>query len=211
VFDSNERPAAGVLRDWAERPGEERLAFFREFLRRPDEIGSIIPSSHHLERRLVAAGDVANAPTVVELGPGTGGTTRAVLRALRRDARLFAVEINPHFASRLRAIADPRLTVHLGSAVDLRAILGLHGLAHVDLVLSGIPFSTMPPGIGHRIIRAIAQSLAPGGRFVAYQLRGAVGAMGRDVMGPPRVEFVLRNVPPMRIYTWRAPREPQRR
>lgn len=205
MLDDSGRPSVGTPQGGAVGRGDERLTFLREFLRRPNEIGSIVPSSRFLERRLVAIGGVEQARTVVELGPGTGGTTRALLDALRGDARLLAVEINPRFATLLESIRDRRLIVNRGSAVDLRAILARHGLARVDVVLSGIPFSTMPVALARRILHAIALSLAPGGRFVAYQLRGAVEAIGRDVLGVPEVQVVLRNVPPMRIYTWRKP------
>ena len=206
--DSVSRPAIDAEHDEAVRRGGERFKFLREFVCHPEQIGSIVPSSHHLERRLVEIGDLANAPTVVELGPGTGGTTRAFLRALRGDARLLAIDINPRFTSLLASVADPRLTVHLGSAVDLRTILARHGLSQVDAVLSGIPFSTMPASTARRILEAVMLSLAPGGRFVAYQILGTVGAIGRAVIGSPEVTLVLRNIPPVRIYTWRKQAAP---
>ena len=88
---------------------------------------------------------------VVELGPGTGGTTQALLRAMRPDAQLLAIEINPRLAERVRArIADPRLIVHCGSADDLADALAAHGLPAPDAVISGIPFSTMPRAVGAR-------------------------------------------------------------
>lgn len=184
---------------------DSRLTFFREFLRHPDEIGSVIPSSRFLERRLVDVADVARARVVVELGPGTGGTSRAILAALRADANLLAIEINARFASLLRAVPDPRLVVHSGSAVDVGEALAQHGLAAPDAILSGIPFSTMPAPLGRRIIAAVWGALAPGGRFVAYQFRGSVAALGRELMGPPAVAVELRNAPPVRVYCWRKP------
>lgn len=184
---------------------DSRLTFFREFLRRPDEIGSIIPSSRFLERRLVEIAGIATARVVVELGPGTGGTSRAILGALRPDATLLAVEINNRFASLLRAIPDPRLVVHCGSAVDIVESLVQHGLAAPDAILSGIPFSTMPAPLGRRILKAAWSALGPGGRFVAYQFRGSVAVLGRELMGPPAVAVELRNTPPVRVYCWRKP------
>ena len=75
-------------------PAAERVLFLRGFIQRPTEVGSIIPSSRFLERRVVRIAEVASAHVVVELGPGTGGTTRALLRAmLNPPAR--AVTKNP--------------------------------------------------------------------------------------------------------------------
>jgi phosphatidylethanolamine/phosphatidyl-N-methylethanolamine N-methyltransferase len=182
-----------------------RLTFFSEFLRHPEQIGSVVPSSRFLERRVVEMADVARARLAVELGPGTGGTTRAMLRALAADARLLAIEINPRFASLLRSVPDSRLIVHPGSAVDIGEALAVHGLACPDVVLSGIPFSTMPAYAGRRVLRAAWLALAPGGRFVAYQLRDSVEVLGGDIFGRPEVSIELRNVPPMRVYCWRKP------
>lgn len=197
--------ATGDARRGILSQADARLTFFREFLQHPGEVASVVPSSRFLERRLVAIAEVANARLVVELGPGTGGTTRAILRRLTADAQLLAIEINPQFASLLRSLPDPRLIVHPGSAVDIPEALAAHGLDRPDVVLSGIPFSTMPAGMGRRILRGAWHALAPGGRFVAYQLRSSVAVLGRDIFGPPEVAIELRNVPPMRVYCWRKP------
>lgn len=181
---------------------DNRLAFFRGFLRHPQAVGSIVPSSRFLERRLVALTEAARARVVVELGPGTGGTTRAVLAAMPEDARLLAIEINPHFVSLLRTNRDHRLIVHQGSAEHLSEALAAHGLKRADAVLSGIPFSTMPASLGRRILQAVWQNLAPGGHFVAYQFRGRVAALARNIMGKPEAAIEPFNVPPVRIYRW---------
>lgn len=195
---------------------DERLAFLQGFLRRPQRVGSVIPSSRFLERRLVALADLKHATLAVELGPGTGGTTRALLAALPPDARLLCIEIEADFAALLRETPDPRLLVHHGSAEDLPEILAEHGLGAPNAVISGIPFSTIPPEVGTRIIQSIRAALAPGGCFVAYQIRGVVAELARPVLGEPDVTVELRNIPPARLFRWhvdgaRAPRASGRR
>jgi phospholipid N-methyltransferase len=183
--------------------GEARGLFLRDFLRRPRQVASVIPSSRFLERRIVRSARLGSARLVVELGPGTGGTTRAILRSLPRDARLLCVEINPRFARVVaEAIDDPRLIVHSGDARHLPAILEKHGLGPADVVFSGIPFSTMPRELGLEVLRSVRSVLAPGGRFVAYQVRDRVGSLGRQVFGEPEVETELLNVPPVRVFRW---------
>jgi phospholipid N-methyltransferase len=195
--------ATQLLRLQADRT----LKFFQGFLREPQQVGSVIPSSRFLERRLVKISAVRDARTVVELGPGTGGTTHALLRALPGDARLLAIEIDAHFASLLaRQIRDPRLAVQEGSAGDIAAMLAAHRMEAPDVVISGIPFSTMPVAVGERILHAVWAVLAPGGRFVAYQFRDRVAVLGRRILGRPEVDVELLNVPPMRVYSWRKPR-----
>jgi len=181
---------------------DDRLAFLQGFLKKPQEVGSVIPSSRFLERKIVQLAGASTARVVVELGPGTGGTTRALLRAMPADAHLLAIEINPHFARILREHDDPRLIVHEGSAEDIAALRERYGLAPPDAVVSGIPFSTMEPALGRRIANAIFDALPSGGRFVAYQVRGRVHDVARPYFGRARVQVELRNIPPMRIYRW---------
>ena len=167
------------------------------------EVGSVIPSSRFLERRLARSAKLSRARVVVELGPGTGGTTRALLRAMRTDAQLLAIELNEAFVPRLQELTpDPRLHVCHGDAADLRAQLSAHDLAAPDVVISGIPFSTLPHKTGLGILRSIHTALPDGGRFVAYQVRDRVETLGSQVFGPAHTKVELRNLPPMRIYSW---------
>ena len=185
---------------------DEHVAFLRGFLQRPQQVGSVIPSSRFLERRLVELAEIKTARTVVELGPGTGGTTRAILRAMRADATLLSIEINPEFHAFLRRIRDPRLVFHLGSAVELREIMRRHGLTRADAVISGIPFSTMERDAAVRIPEAISTVLAPGGRFVAYQVRRRIESLCRPHLGEARVALEFLNIPPLWVYRWQKPR-----
>ena len=182
--------------------GNRRLAFFRGFLRQPGAVGSVVPSSIFLARRVADA--LCGAHCVVELGPGTGPVTQVLLRTLAAPGRLLAIELDAGFAALLseQAAADPRLIVHCGSATDLTRALARHGLQHVDGVVSGIPFSTIGDDTGRDVLRQVWAALRPGGRFIAYQFRGDVARLARELMGPPRIGFELRNVPPIRIYTW---------
>lgn len=186
---------------------DDRAIFLQQFLRNPRQIGSVIPSSRYLERRVVALADIAHAKTVVELGTGTGGITRAVLATMSADTRLLGIEINPRLHQLLTGFDDPRLIAHFGSAEQLSEILRRHQLPAPDAIISGIPFSTMDRELGSRILAAIADTLAPGGRFVAYQVSAQVARLARPVLGIPRRQIELRNIPPMRVYRWDQPAE----
>lgn len=189
----------------AKRPSRERnrLAFFVGFLREPQPVGSLVPSSRFLEHRIVKAAELSQARLVVELGPGTGGTTQAILRHLRPDARMLTIEMSRHFTHLLNNIKDPRLINHNGSAEHLPEILSEHGLASPDVVISGIPFSSIPAKTGHNIVRGIQDNLAQGGRFVAYQFRSDISRITQPIMGTPSSSTVMRNIPPLRVYVWR--------
>lgn len=184
----------------------EQWKFFQGFLRQPGQVGSIIPSSKALEQHIVRQIDPASADTLVELGPGTGGTTRAVLNAMGPRARLLAIDINPQFIRHLEAIGDPRLIPCTGTAADLKALWVQHNLQAPDVVFSGIPFSTMDDQVGRQIIEDVWASLKPGGRFVAYQFRNTVKQIGSEILGQPSVEWQWFNIPPMRFYRWDKPK-----
>jgi phosphatidylethanolamine/phosphatidyl-N-methylethanolamine N-methyltransferase len=187
-------------------PLGDRLVFLRGFLAQPRQVASIVPSSAVLGRRLAVAAGSARARTIVELGPGTGGTTRALLRAARPEARLLLVELSPMFHLRLRrAIDDPRVALQFGSAEHLERFLDERRLPPPDAVLSGIPFSTIAADTADRIAAAIARCLAPGGRFVAYQVRPAVAGYLAPYLGAPETAWEWRNVPPVRVFRWVKP------
>lgn len=127
--------------------------------------------------------------------------------ALPKKSKLLVIEINPQFASLLRSERDPRLNVYCGSAENIGEALSTNSLPKPDVVVSGIPFSTMSRTLGRRIIRAVWDNLAPGGRFIAYQFRDKVAMLGRELLGDPEVDVEFLNVPPMRFYRWDKPRE----
>ena len=188
----------------------DSLAFLRGFLQHPDQVGSVIPSSSFLESRLVRCAGLHTARCVVELGPGTGGTTRAFLRALPATAQLMTIELSPTFHARISAgIRDPRLITQLGSAEQIGEFLAARRLPAPDAVLSGIPFSTMPTEVADRVAAAVAHVLAPGGRFVAYQVRAHVARYASPYLGNPVQQWEWLNIPPVRVFTWqRLPLDP---
>jgi len=188
---------------------DTKLAFFQGFLRRPQTVGSVIPSSRFLESRILKYADIGESDTVVELGPGTGGTTHALLNELGPRGRLLSIEVDAEFVELLKDIDDTRLIPHHGSAEDISSILAMHHLDSPDIVISGIPFSTMPTEVGERIIREIHDVLPPGKSFVAYQFRDRVAELATPVFGKPEVSLELINIPPMRVYKWTVEKKPQ--
>jgi phosphatidylethanolamine/phosphatidyl-N-methylethanolamine N-methyltransferase len=176
--------------------------FFQAFLKSPKVVASMIPSSPFLERRLVRAARLDSASTVVELGSGTGGTTRALLKAMPDGSNLLTMERTGEFVTALNRIGDPRLHIVHGCASTLATELESRGLGPADAVISGIPFSTLPPDLCKQIITAVHDALRPQGRFVAYQFSDRVADYARPIFGSPRIEHEVRNVPPLKVFTW---------
>jgi phospholipid N-methyltransferase len=190
-----------LVRRAARRSPSPHWQFLRGFLKHPVMVGSIIPSSRVLIERMLRPVDWENTKLFVEYGPGVGTFTRPILDKLGDDAKIIAIDTNPDFIKFLRnSIDDPRLIAVTGSAADVEKIIAEHGFDHADYVLSGLPFSTLPPGIGDEIARATARVIRPGGAFLVYQFSPKVF----DFIEPyfDRIEraFEWINVPPARLF-----------
>lgn len=138
-------------------------------------LGSVIPSSRFLIDEMLEPVDWTRAGLIIEYGPGVGSFTAEILRRMRPDARLIAVETNPDFVRFLeQKFEDPRLTVVHGSAADTERIVRESGHATADYIVSGVPFSTMPEELRQSILRATRAVLSPDGAFLVYQFSSRV-------------------------------------
>jgi phospholipid N-methyltransferase len=182
--------------------------FLRGFLKNPVMVGSIIPSSRVLIEKMLAPVDWANTKLFVEYGPGVGTFTRPVLEHLGSDAKLVTIDTNPDFTRFLReSIDDPRLITVNGSAADVERILADQDLGSADYVLSGLPFSTLPAGVGEDIAEATAKVIRPGGAFLVYQFSPKVLDFIKPHFDPIRRGFEWINVPPATLF-WAYKGEP---
>jgi phospholipid N-methyltransferase len=189
---------------------EQILLFGRNFVKHPRMLGSLIPSSRFLVDRVLRQVDWGRAGTVVEYGPGVGTITGEILRRLRPDATLVTIEMNRDFVHYLRrTVHDRRVHVAEGSAADVKDVLADRRLGHADYVISGIPYSTMPPDVRERILRATHDVLHPHGAFLVYQFTRAVLPYLRDTFALVDQEFEPRNIMPARLFFCR--RHPDRR
>jgi len=179
--------------------------FLEGFLKHPVMVGAVVPSSRFTIRRMLSRVDWDNCKLFVEYGPGVGTFCQPVLEKLPRDGALIVIDTNPQFITYLRStITDSRFTAILGSAADVEEIIHAQGHERADYVLSGLPFSTLPDGVGDAIAKATHKVLRPGGAFLVYQY----SARARDFMSTlfSRIdkEIEPRNVPPCRLFWgWR--------
>ncbi|AMD01458.1 MULTISPECIES: class I SAM-dependent methyltransferase [Halomonas] len=185
--------------------GTERRAqlslFARNFFKHPRMLGSIIPSSPYLVRRLLEPVDWERARVIVEYGPGVGTITREILKHLHPEATLVVIETNEEFVDFLqRSLLDPRLQVISGSAETIQAELDRLGLPAADYVVAGIPFSTMPAEIRERILKGSREALLPEGSMLIYQFSPKVLTDLRQVFSAVECGFEPINIPPAKVY-----------
>jgi phospholipid N-methyltransferase len=144
--------------------------FLEGFIRHPVMVGSIIPSSRFTINKMLSRVKWDECKLFVEYGPGVGTFCRPVLDRLSRDGALIVIDTNPLFIDYLRrTITDSRFTAVLGSAADVEEIVRAHGHEQADYVLSGLPFSTLPEGVGPAIAAATHRVIRTGGAFLVYQ------------------------------------------
>jgi len=197
---AHEAPTQRLKRNIMHRLGPWGV-FLKGFIEHPVMVGSIIPSSRFTVARMLGPVKWDECRLFVEYGPGVGTFCRPVLDRLRRDGQLIVIDTNPLYIDYLKAtIADSRFVPVLGSAADVEEIVRAHGHEHADYVLSGLPFSTLPDGVGPAIAAATHRVLRPGGAFLVYQF----SARARDFMARhfKRIDagFELFNVLPCKLF-----------
>lgn len=138
----------------------------------------------------------------MELGPGTGVFTGAILEHLSPDGQLLAVDTNAAFVEHLRRqYPDPRLTVVEASAEHIETLVTEAGWPGVDAVISGIPFSLLPRPVGRAVLEATRRALRPGGVMVGYQYTRMLRPQLLDVFGNVHYRSVLLNLPPAFVFS----------
>jgi phospholipid N-methyltransferase len=180
---------------------EQILLFGRNFIKHPKMLGSLIPSSRFLVNKVLSEVDWGRARVFLEYGPGVGTFTTEILRRMRSDAVLIALETNADFVRFLRRrVRDERLHVVHGSAADADTAMARLNLHQADYVISGIPYTTMPPHVRETILRKTHSVLHPTGAFLVYQFTRAVLPYLQQVFGLVHQDFEPLNVMPARLF-----------
>lgn len=184
----------------------ELFLFASNFLRHPHMLGSVVPSSRSLVEFVLDRVAWPKARVIVEYGPGVGTFTAEILRRMRSDARLVAIETNPDFVRFMqRTLPDPRLIVERGSAEDVGEILARQGLARAHTIISGIPLGSFPRWLQTGIAEASREALDPGGRFLVYQFTARVLPVLRATFSRVERAREWRNFPPAQVFDCSTP------
>jgi phospholipid N-methyltransferase len=175
--------------------------FFRQFIADRKHTGSVAPSSPFLVKKMLDAANVFNYNHIVELGPGTGVFTRALLQRMNPNAQVIAIEYNPVFCASLRKTTDPRLITIEGSALDITQILGEHHFPTTGmLVVSSLPLSNFTGTHRQQLLSTCKALITNGGTMVQYQYSRRNLKDFRSILGHVTVRFVLLNIPPAFVY-----------
>lgn len=196
--------ARGLRKSLATRFDDE-LRFFKGWIDKPKAVGSIIPTSSVTARRMASVIDPSSGLPVLEVGPGTGVITRAILSHGIKPENLYAVEYSEDFVRHLRR-HFPGVNVIQGDAFDLDTTLGDKSGTVFNSVVSGVPLLNFP--VTHRIgyLNSLLDRI-PAGRPVVQLTYGPLSPIpaGRGDYTVEHFDFVIRNIPPTQLWIYRRP------
>lgn len=187
------------------RKFDDEIRFFKGWVSNTKAVGAIIPTSSVTARRMASVIDPDSGRPVLELGPGTGVITKAILKTGLVPEKLVSVEYSTDFYNHL-VERFHGVTFINGDAFDLDKSLGAIADTTFDCVVSAVPLLNFPM---HRRVALIEDLLArvPVGRPV---VQISYGPLSPVVAMPDRyrishLDFVVRNIPPAQLWTYTRP------
>jgi phosphatidylethanolamine/phosphatidyl-N-methylethanolamine N-methyltransferase len=182
---------------------DDEVRFIRSWIERPLTVGAVTPSGKVLARTMARYVDPNSTGPVVELGPGTGPITEALVEAGVDPARLVLVEFDPTFCRILRS-RYPEATLVQGDAYSLRRLLETLLIQPASAVVSGLPLITKPLKMRMRLLRDAFDLMLPGAPFVQFTYSVASPVPKRlDWFTAEASERIWLNIPPARVWVYR--------
>ncbi len=184
---------------------DDEIRFFKGWMHGPKAVGAIMPTSSITARSMARVIDPTSGLPVLELGPGTGVITRAILARGVIPTDLVSVEFSPDFHARLK-IDFPGVDFICGDAFDLGATLGSLSDSLFDCVISGIPLLNFPMAQRVALVEDLLDRLPAGRPVVQFSYGPKSPVTSRGVsFEVVHYDFVMRNVPPARLWIYRRP------
>lgn len=192
----------GLRKAFAEKFDDE-LKFFKGWIDRPKAVGSIVPTSSVTSRKMASVINPNSGLPVLEVGPGTGVITRAILARGVKPQNLYAVEYSDDFVRHLRR-SYPGVNVIEGDAFNLSAALGDNKDLTFDSVISGVPLLNFPVEQRIRYLESLLDRI-PAGRPVVQLTYGPLSPIppGRGDYTVKHFDFIIRNIPPTQLWVYR--------
>jgi phosphatidylethanolamine/phosphatidyl-N-methylethanolamine N-methyltransferase len=182
---------------------DDEVRFIRSWIEKPLSIGAVTPSSRVLARAMAAYVDPSSNGPIIELGPGTGPVTEALVAQGVDPSRLILLEFDPTFCRLLRE-RYPAAAVVQGDAYSLARVLGGHLAAPAAAVVSGLPLFTKPVKTRLKLIHEAFALMLPGAPFVQFTY-ATIPPIPKalDRVRAEASERIWMNIPPARIWVYR--------
>lgn len=182
---------------------DDEVRFIRSWIEKPLSTGAVTPSGKVLARTMASYVDTDAPGPIIELGPGTGPVTEALVAHGVDPSRLVLVEFNPTFCRLLRS-RYPEATVVQGDAYRLKHLLGTLIRQPAAAVVSGLPLLTKPVRTRLRLMWDAFALLSPGAPFIQFTY-AVVPPIPRSLAGVKAQpsEVIWLNLPPARVWVYR--------
>lgn len=193
------------LKDRLGQKFEEEIRFFKGMVSQPKAVGAIVPTSMVTGRKMASAINVESGLPVLELGPGTGAITKAILQHGVTPQKLYSIEYSQDFYEKL--LRDfPDVNFFNGNAFDLKGSLGEAYNQQFDCVISAVPMLNFPMEARIALLDELL-SLLPKGRPVIQISYGPVSPIiaKPDLYTIKHFSFVVRNIPPAQLWSYTRP------
>lgn len=184
---------------------DEEVRFFKGWMHRPKAVGSVVPTSSVTARRMASVIDIDSGLPVLELGPGTGVITRAILAHGVKPQNLYSVEYSGAFVEQLRG-DFPGVSIIEGDAFDLNLALGTARNTVFDSIISAVPMLNFPVAKRIELVGDLLNRV-PAGRPVVQITYGPLSPVpvGKGDYTVKHFDFVLRNLPPAQLWVYSRP------
>lgn len=172
--------------------------FLREYLSAPGTIGAVAPSSRHLAASMTSSVDFDKARCIVEYGAGTGVFTREVAAGKKQDTTYIVIEQNDRFYEILKKQFHgiPGMVLIHGDAGNVCGFLREQRFQYADYIISGLPFTSLPRQVSHRILAQTQKAIGMEGVFTTFQYTLLRKTFLENYFNIRRITRVWRNLPP---------------
>lgn len=182
---------------------DEEIRFFKGMMQGPKTVGSIVPTSSITARKMASVVNVSSGLPVLELGPGTGAITKAILGRGVKPENLVAIEYSTDFYEHLVRLY-PGVRFINGDAFSLDKTLGALKDQTFDSVVSAVPLLNFPMQARIALLESLLDRI-PAGRPVVQISYGPVSPI---IARPERYhikhfDFIVRNIPPAQLWIYR--------
>ena len=176
----------------------EKVLFLKNFVRNPRQIGSVIPSSRYLTKKMVKSIDYDAMKTIVELGAGTGPFTERIMNDKKKKTKFIVFEQNKEMRCILKK-KFPTITIY-EDAEKMSLCLQKEHIDEVDCIVSSIPFSVVGKTSRKKILEESYDNLKKSGKFITFQYSLDLLGYLKKKYGKVEVYFVPLNVPMAFVY-----------
>jgi phosphatidylethanolamine/phosphatidyl-N-methylethanolamine N-methyltransferase len=180
----------------------DTLRFIGRLITQPKTVGAVAPSSRALGRAMAAQIDPAGDGPVLELGPGTGVATQALIARGIAPERITTIEYDPRFAQ-LVAQRFARVKVINGDAFNLGKTLGARFTEPFIGALSGVPLLNHSPERRQTFLEGVLDRLKPGAPYVQFSYGLHCPVAPPAGVSVTQAAYIFFNLPPARVWVYR--------